>query len=140
MFRQFQAQRSVRTVIMFLLTPSTLYTSMVDESLKERFEKERERERHKAAGKSPLIAALLGFVLPPAGYLYTEQYRFLLLNLLTVNYLMFGNFIVPIHCYISITNANNEVQRSQTTTPSDDQQQEIDPEDAERFGLDEDRF
>lgn len=52
-----------------------------------------------SGGKSPIIAALLGFV-GFIGYLYVGRKKLALLNFVTMNYLSLGFIIAPIHCYL----------------------------------------
>ncbi|MEF8778453.1 MAG: hypothetical protein V5A36_06030 [Natronomonas sp.] len=47
--------------------------------------------------KSTTVAVLLGFFLPPLGYVYVGRPLLGLLNLLTFNYFLLGFLIVPLH-------------------------------------------
>lgn len=99
---------------------------MVDEKLKERFHEDTGSYSSDKGQKEPMIAVLLGLFFPPIGYAYLEAWKFLALNLITLNYLMLGNFLVPIHCYLIIHDARTE-----------EEQQDYEPADT---SFDEERF
>ncbi|WP_239642092.1 hypothetical protein [Natrinema versiforme] len=54
------------------------------------------------------VALLLALVLSPAAYYYVGRTKLAVINLLTLNYLLLGIVIVPIHVYTIITGARNE--------------------------------
>jgi hypothetical protein len=54
------------------------------------------------------VALLLAFVLSPAAYYYVGRTKLAVINLLTLNYLLLGIVIVPIHVYTIVTGARKE--------------------------------
>lgn len=56
--------------------------------------------------KSMFLAISLAIFFPPIAYLYFRNYKLAIINILTVNYLGLGFFIVPYHCYKSINEQN----------------------------------
>lgn len=65
----------------------------------------------KVARKSPGVAVALGLLLTPASYWYVDRTGLALINFLTFNYLLLGFIIVPIHSYMIIENAREELRR-----------------------------
>lgn len=61
------------------------------------------------AEKNVAVAVILGLFLPPVAYLYMGNPRGAVLNLLTLNYLMLGIVIVPLHVRTAIVNARREL-------------------------------
>lgn len=66
------------------------------------------RPERAIADKSMPVALLLALVLSPAAYYYVGRTKLAVINLLTLNYLLLGIVIVPIHVYTIITGARNE--------------------------------
>lgn len=64
----------------------------------------------KRAYRSPTLAALLGFFLPPIAYLYIGKIRLAVLNLLTLNFFLLGFVIVPLHTYSAVKQARQELR------------------------------
>ena len=64
------------------------------------------------ARKNTAAAVFLGIFVPPAAYVYVGKWGWAVANLFTVNFLLLGVFIVPIHTYLSIKNAKDEVAES----------------------------
>ncbi|SFS92390.1 hypothetical protein [Halostagnicola kamekurae] len=62
------------------------------------------------ADKSFPVAILLSIVLSPVAYYYVGRTRLAILNLLTLNYLLLGIVIVPIHVYKIISDAQAEAR------------------------------
>jgi len=60
------------------------------------------------ADKSLPVAILLALVLSPAAYYYVGRTKLAVINLLTLNYLLLGMVIVPIHVYKIIGDARDE--------------------------------
>jgi len=52
---------------------------------------------------------LLGILLPPAAYYCVGRTKLAVLNLVTLNYLALGFLIVPIHTYMIVNNAEDEL-------------------------------
>ena len=61
------------------------------------------------ADKSTPVAILLSLVLSPVAYYYVGRTKLAILNLLTLNYLLLGMVIVPVHVYKIISDAQAEV-------------------------------
>jgi hypothetical protein len=59
------------------------------------------------ADKSTPVAMLLAVVLSPVAYYYVGRTKLAVINLLTLNYLMLGIVITPIHVY-TILNGTEE--------------------------------
>jgi len=49
------------------------------------------------ASKSTPLAALLGLLLGPLGYVYVGSWRWAVINFFTFNYLLLGVVLVPLH-------------------------------------------
>lgn len=69
----------------------------------------------RTARKNIGIAILLGFLFGPLGYLYLHAWKPALLNILTLNYLLFGIILVPIHAAIIVRSARLEVRQKELT-------------------------
>lgn len=69
----------------------------------------------KIARKSPGVAVALGILLTPAAYWYVDRTGLAIINLLTFNYLLLGFIIVPIHSYMIIEEAKEELGRNGET-------------------------
>ncbi len=54
------------------------------------------------------MAVLLALVLSPVAYYYVGRTKLAVINLLTLNYLLLGIVVVPIHVYKIINDAQNE--------------------------------
>lgn len=67
----------------------------------------------KAASKSRVTAALLGFLISPLGYYYVGRTGLALVNLLTLNYFLVGFLVVPLHTWFIIGNARDELDADQ---------------------------
>jgi hypothetical protein len=64
------------------------------------------------ARKSRTVAILFGIFLPPVAYIYVGKWAWVLVNVITANYLIVGGlFIVPIHTSLSINDARKEVEQ-----------------------------
>lgn len=68
-------------------------------------------ELQKVARKSPGVAVILALLLTPASYWYVDRTGLAIINLLTFNYLLLGFIIVPIHSYMIIQNAREELEQ-----------------------------
>ena len=68
-------------------------------------------ELQRVARKSPGVAVALSLLLTPASYWYVGRTGLALVNLLTFNYLLLGFVIVPVHSYMIIKNAREELTR-----------------------------
>lgn len=84
-------------------------TTVVELSVAER------RELRKTADRSVVVAMSLGVILPPLAYVYVRRYRFAVVDLLTLNYLLFGIVIVPLHTRSIIRNARRELRAAGTS-------------------------
>lgn len=69
-------------------------------------------ELQKVARKSPVTAVILALLLTPTSYWYVGRTGLALVNLLTFNYLLLGFIIVPIHSYMIIQNAREELEQN----------------------------
>lgn len=79
------------------------------------------REQHlftqsRLARKSRGIAALLGFFLSPAGYIYLGNWKLAAINFLTFNYLLTGFIVVPIHTWVMIGDAREDLRAAGITS------------------------
>lgn len=93
---------------------------MVDEDIKKQFEKEKQYELYKLSQKSPGIAALIGFLIPPIGYIYLGKWAYAAINFFTANYLLLGFFIVPVHCYKIVSDAKKTVAAKEAVSEETD--------------------
>ncbi|MFC7070001.1 hypothetical protein [Halobaculum lipolyticum] len=73
---------------------------------------EREYELRKAADKEELTVALVGFLLSPLAYWMVGKKGLAAVNLLTLNYFFLGPIVVPIHCYMIVESAEDELERA----------------------------
>jgi hypothetical protein len=64
-------------------------------------------ELRKVAKKSRLLAFTLGFFISPLAYVYLGKWKWAVINFFTVNYLMLGFFIVPLHTVSQISDARD---------------------------------
>ncbi|MDB5096485.1 MAG: hypothetical protein JWM80_906 [Cyanobacteria bacterium RYN_339] len=64
------------------------------------------------AAKDPTLGAILGFLLGPFGYIYTADWMFFAISLITCNYFLLGFIIVPLHIYKKITAAKAQMGAS----------------------------
>jgi hypothetical protein len=60
------------------------------------------------ADRSTVVAALLSVFVSPLGYYYVGRTRLAVLNLLTLNYLLLGVLVVPVHTHLIVRGANCE--------------------------------
>lgn len=67
------------------------------------------RKLQKRAEKSKNMAAIWGLLLSPYGYYYVGSTKLALLNLFTLNYMLFGVIIVPFHVNKMIQDARDEL-------------------------------
>lgn len=59
------------------------------------------------ADKSTAVALLLSIFLSPLGYYYVGRTKLAIVNFLTLNFLLLGIIIVPIHTYKIMSSAKN---------------------------------
>lgn len=71
----------------------------------------RKYELQKIARKDQTTIAAVGFLIPFVGYLMIGKTGLAIINLLTLNYFLFGFIIVPIHTWKIIGNARDELRR-----------------------------
>lgn len=74
------------------------------------------RQAQALADKSTPVAILLALVLSPVAYYYVGRTKLAVINFLTLNYLLLGLVIVPIHVYMILSDAKAE-RDAQTTAP-----------------------
>jgi len=72
----------------------------------------RQYELEKISNKSTGVAIALGILVSPAGYAYLGKWGLAALNFFTLNYLLLGIVIVPIHCYKIMNDAEEELHRA----------------------------
>lgn len=77
----------------------------------------REYELQKMASKSKAAAILLGFFISPLGYVYVGKWGWAAINFITLNYLLLGFFIVPIHTWHMIDQAEDDLYRAGGEVP-----------------------
>jgi hypothetical protein len=63
------------------------------------------------ADKSTLLAALLGALFGPLGYVYVGSWRWAVINFFTLNYLLLGIVLVPLHTVGMILGARSKLRR-----------------------------
>lgn len=73
---------------------------------------QRQYELEKITNKSTGVAITLGILLSPLGYIYLGKWGLGAINFLTLNYLLLGPIIVPIHCYKIMNDAEDELKRA----------------------------
>lgn len=61
------------------------------------------------ANKSIPVALLLAVFLSPLAYHYIEKRKLAVVNLFTLNYLLMGIVVVPVHVFKLITDARSEL-------------------------------
>ena len=71
------------------------------------------------ASKSVILGAILGLLLGPLGYVYVGQWRWATINFFTLNYLILGIVIVPIHVVAMILEARTKVRRVKSSNDTD---------------------
>jgi len=69
----------------------------------------REYELQKLASKDTTLAIILSLLISPLGYVYVGKWSWAILNFLTLNYLLLGVIIVPIHTYSMISEARKQL-------------------------------
>ena len=72
----------------------------------------RRYELEKIANKSVGVTVVLGILISPLGYVMLGKWGLAAINFITLNYVLLGPIIVPIHCYKIIQNANEELRRA----------------------------
>jgi len=70
----------------------------------------RQYELEKIAGKDKATVAIVGFLLSPVAYWMIGKKGLALLNFFTLNYLLLGIIVVPIHCWKIISDAEEELR------------------------------
>jgi hypothetical protein len=74
------------------------------------------------ADKGKVLAVLIGIFASPFAYLYAKDtssldgWGWFAFNLFTLNYLLFGFIIVPIHVYYDIRSAQKRLKRAESNT------------------------
>jgi len=63
------------------------------------------------AEKSKAVAILLALFLSPVAYYYVGRTKLAVVNFLTLNYLLLGIVVVPIHVYKIVSDAETELER-----------------------------
>jgi MFS family permease len=63
------------------------------------------------ADKSTLLAVVLGALLGPLGYVYVGSWRWAVINFFTLNYLLLGIVLVPLHTAGMILGARSKLRR-----------------------------
>jgi hypothetical protein len=71
----------------------------------------RKYELQKVARKDQATTAMVSFLIPFVGYLMVGKTTLAIINILTLNYLLTGFVVVPIHTYKIIGNAQDELAR-----------------------------
>jgi|GEM_PF-4631781 len=74
----------------------------------------RRGELEALADKSTPLAALLGFVLGPLGYVYVGSWRWAVINFVTINYLLLGVILVPLHTVAMVFGARWKLRQLDT--------------------------
>ena len=69
-------------------------------------------ELEKIASKDTTVAILLGIFISPLGYVYAGSWAWAAINFVTLNYLLFGIILVPIHARKMILDAREELRRA----------------------------
>jgi hypothetical protein len=80
----------------------------------------RQRDLEALAEKRTLLAALLGGLAGPLGYVYVGQWRWAVINFLTLNYLLAGIALVPLHTVAMILGARWRLRRLRGTDQEGD--------------------
>lgn len=73
---------------------------------------QRRHELEKIAGKSVGVTIALGILISPLGYVMVGKWGFAAINFFTLNYLLLGPILVPIHCYKIIEDAKDELRQA----------------------------
>ena len=60
------------------------------------------------ANRSTVVAALLSVFVSPLGYYYVGRTRLAAINLLTLNYLLLGVLVVPVHTHLIVRGTDRE--------------------------------
>jgi hypothetical protein len=69
-------------------------------------------DMERMASKSVLVAVILGSLGGPLGYIYVGKWNFAVINVFTLNYLLVGIVIVPLHTTSMILSARKRVHDS----------------------------
>lgn len=71
-------------------------------------------ELESLASKSVWGGLIIGVLGGPLGYVYVGQWRWAVINFLTLNYLLLGILIVPFHVVSMITGARTKVRKARS--------------------------
>lgn len=69
------------------------------------------RETRQVAERSKLGVPFLGLLLPPLAYYMVGRTKTALACFFTMNFLLLGHFISPVHTYLIINNAQSDVKK-----------------------------
>jgi uncharacterized membrane protein YqaE (UPF0057 family) len=69
----------------------------------------RRYELETLAAKNQWVAILLGLFLSPLAYVYLGRWKWVLINVLTLNYFLLGFVLVPIHAYRLLNSAESKL-------------------------------
>lgn len=72
----------------------------------------RQYELEKIANKSTFTIILVALLLTPAAYWMVGKKTLAIVNFFTANFFLLGFVIVPIHCYVMISNAREELRKA----------------------------
>ena len=70
----------------------------------------RKGELEGVASKSVWLAVLIGLLGGPLGYIYVGSWRWAVINFVTLNYLLTGIVLVPLHTTTMITESRAKVK------------------------------
>lgn len=72
----------------------------------------RQYELEEIAANDKTTVVLVGFLLTPLAYWMLDKKALAAINFFTFNYFLLGLVVVPIHCYVMIENAEQELRKA----------------------------
>lgn len=91
-------------------------------------------EMEKLGSRSAVLGSIIGFLLGPIGYVYAGQWRWAVINFITLNYLLLGVVLVPVHVTAMIWGAKMKVRRERKRRNESGAVEDDDDSIARRFG------
>lgn len=77
---------------------------------RDQYEQQRIRDLKETANSGLTTIGLLGFFISPAAYAVLGEWKWVLINLVTLNYFLLGIFIVPFHARGMVKEARQELE------------------------------
>ena len=78
--------------------------------VKEIYEQNELLEAYTLMKKNKIISMVLAFFCAPVAYAYLKKYDFMLISMLTLNFLLLGFIVAPLHLYYSYNQAEQKLK------------------------------